>query len=338
MRYWLLREEQYAQLSPDQRNGIAVIVSNDYNNLLRIENLNHSQNLTPWLRRREAVALNVPEKLRRPHPVRIPPATLREYIRLARAGARRELSVIVHPYADKLLLYVESEGRISAHTLPSEPASLRLYLTRLKQRFGRLRISLIGNELRWLGEIMALNLDASVVFFAEKLPETSPGRQKPLRDILIITNLHGAPLPWLGKNLEFWARGLSGFRFRHLFGKLDPGRIENFLAQRPWDMAIYRGHATLQQGRLFWLLQDWWPVPERIATNYLHLACVEDAATLALRQLPARTVILPWLLLEDFDDAAFVREFLVRQQKTASVLAALRAIQQQFPHFAGIVW
>jgi len=154
--------------------------------------------------------------------------------------------------------------------------------------------------------------------------------------VLVLTNIHGAPLVELQKNLDFWSRGGVGVRFRHVFGQLALRRVEPLATGRAWDAIVYRGHAAIKDGALHWCLADGdWRVPHLATSVYLHLACIDDSDSLALAALPAERILMPLRPIIDFDDAELVRIFFERQRMASSFVGAARAVQQKFSQF---VW
>lgn len=320
-----------------ERTGVALVVSDDYTSLLRIENLAKAHNLTPWLRRRAGIPVSIAEKWRSVQFRPVMSSAVRPLIRQARYGAfTDEIAVIIHVLSDRYVVhaFAGSGGHIAARVLPARAADLRVLLSRLKLRYGHLQLTVIDRSAELLDALVKFGFGSRLLLEAERLAELVQGREKALRDVLVVTNLNGPELPVLLENLGFWSRGPGGCRFRHVYGQLTARRAEKALTQRHWDLIIYRGHAHIVDGRIAWLAEAPWALPSGVCRIYMHLACLDTPEKLDLAQLPAPKVMTPLSLVSDFNDADFVREFLVRHQKSGSFLGAARAVQKTYPHFA----
>lgn len=337
MKYWILTETQYARLGLAQRTGVAAIVTDDYTSLLRLEQLKQARNLTPWLRRRHGLAVTIADRLRSLRPRQVEIHVLREIVRLARYGLPDdEIAVTIHATADRYVVHAELGGAIAARVVPARTAELRVLLSRLKLRYGRLRITIIDRSCGLLSQIRSFGLDCGLVLEAERMADLVRGRERETRDILVVTNLNGPELPQLMENLDFWSRGPGGCRFRHIYGQLTARRAENAVTRRHWDMVIYRGHGQVIDGRICWLAENAWPVPPGIGDTYLHLACLDSPQLLDMAHLPAGRVMTPLSLIPDFQDATFVRELITRLQKSGNFMSSARALQRTYSDFAVI--
>lgn len=337
MKYWILTETQYLRLGLIQRTGVAAIVTDDYTSLLRIEHLGAARNLTPWLRRRHGLGVTVADRLRSTRPRQVEIHTMRELVRLARYGQPDdEIAVTVHATADRYVVHAELGGAIAARVVPARPAELRVLLSRLKLRYGRLRVTIIDRSCGLLSHIRSFGLDCPLVLEAERMADLVRGREREIRDILVVTNLNGPALPQLMENLDFWSRGPGGCRFRHIYGQLTARRAETALARRHWDMVIYRGHGQVLDGRICWQAEVPWPLPHGVAGAYLHLSCLDTPELLDITQLPAGRVMTPLSVIEDFQDAGFVRELITRLQKSGNFMSSARALQRSYHDFAVI--
>lgn len=337
MKYLILTQTQYKRLSPAHRAGVAVIVTDDYTSLLRIEHLKSARNLTPWLRRRHGLAVSIPDRVRGARSRHVEIHLMRELVRLARYGLPDdEIAVTVHALSDRYVVHAELGGAISARVIPAHSAELRVLLSRLKLRYGSLRITLIDRSCDLLVKIRNFGLECALVLEGERMTDLVSGRERETRDILVVTNLNGPALPQLMENLEFWSRGPGGCRFRHIYGLLTARRAESALAHRHWDMVVYRGHGHVVDGRICWQAEKVWPVPARIAHTYLHLSCLDAPQHLDMSQLPAGRLITPLGLIPDFPDAHFVRELIARLQKSGNFMSSARALQRSYRDLAVI--
>ncbi|MFZ5630400.1 MAG: hypothetical protein ACOY5B_14815 [Spirochaetota bacterium] len=316
---------------------MAAIVTDDYTSLLRVERLRSARNLTPWLRRRHGLGVTIADRLRSIRPRQVEVHILRELVRLARYGLPDdEIAVTIHATADRYVVHAELGGAIAARVVPARPAELRVLLSRLKLRYGRLRITIIDRTCGLLSQIRSFGLDCGLVLEAERMTDLVRGRERETRDILVVTNLNGPALPQLMENLDFWSRGPGGCRFRHIYGQLTARRAESALARRHWDMVVYRGHGQVIDGRICWQAEAPWPLPHGIGGAYLHLSCLDSPQLLDLAQLPAGRVMTPLSVIEDFQDADFVRELITRLQKSGSFLSSARALHRTYKDFAVI--
>ena len=312
-------------------------MTDDYTSLLRIERLQVGRNLTPWLRRRHGLAVTIADRLRSARPRQLEFHTLRELVRLARYRLPDdEIAVTIHATADRFVVHAELGGAIAARVIPARSAELRVLLSRLKLRYGRLRITIIDRSCELLSLVRSFGLGCGLVLEAERMADLVRGREREARDILVVTNLNGPDLPQLMDNLDFWSRGPGGCRFRHIYGQLNSRRAESALSRRHWDMVIYRGHGQVIDGRICWQAESPWPVPQAIADTYLHLACLDAPQRLDIGQLPAGRVMTPLSLVTDFPDAPFVRELITRLQKSGNFMSSARALQRAYPDFVVI--
>lgn len=320
-----------------QRTGIAAIVRDDYTSLLRLERLKSARNLTPWLRRRHGLVVTIADRLRGARPRQVEIHVLRELVRLARYGLPDdEIAVTIHATADRYVVHAEFGGSVAARVVPARSAELRVLLSRLKLRYGRLRITIIDRSCELLSQVRSFGLECGLVLEAERMTDLVRGREREIRDILVVTNLNGPALPQLMDNLDFWSRGPGGCRFRHIYGQLTARRAESALARRHWDMVIYRGHGQVIDGRICWQADNPWPVPPGIGDTYLHLSCLDSPHLLDIAQLPAGRVMTPLGLVSDFQDAGFVRELITRLQKSGNFMSSARALQRAYSDFAVI--
>ncbi|GAB4427614.1 MAG: hypothetical protein OHK0011_09560 [Turneriella sp.] len=325
------------RLGMTQRTGVAAIITDDYTSLLRVERLRSARNLTPWLRRRHGLGVTIADRLRSIRPRNVEVHILRELVQLARYGLPDdEIAVTIHATADRYVVHAELGGAIAARVVPARPAELRVLLSRLKLRYGRLRITIIDRTCGLLSQIRSFGLDCGLVLEAERMTDLVRGREREVRDILVVTNLNGPALPQLMENLDFWSRGPGGCRFRHIYGQLTARRAESALVRRHWDMVIYRGHGQVIDGRISWQAEAPWPLPQGVAGVYLHLSCLDAPQLLDLAQLPAGRVMTPLGVIEDFQDAHFVRELITRLQKSGSFMKSARALQRTYKDFTVI--
>lgn len=286
------------------------------------------------MRRRNSVPLDLPLRLKGEDVRGVTVADMLKLVRLVKQRNPAEfIDVRIHALGDRFVVHASSGDNIAARVV-AQVGDLRALLTRLRLKYHRLRFTLIANDLALLKTLMAVDANASVVFEAERFAELRADSELKLRDVLVLTNIHGAPLAELQTNLDFWSRGVVGVRFRHVFGQLSLRRIEHLATGRAWDAIIYRGHASIKDGALHWCLADGaWRVPHLTASVYLHLACIDDSDALALAALPAERILMPLRPVIDFDDAELVRIFFERQRMASSCVAAARSVQQKFSQF-----
>ncbi|MBL8035490.1 MAG: hypothetical protein JNJ69_17440 [Leptospiraceae bacterium] len=318
--------------------GVAAVVSDDYRFLLRIENIRHQKNLTPWLRRRQTVELDIPLRLRKSGPQQPTSAEFRELMRAARRGATGDaLEVRIHNAAERAIVHTERYGFISATSVKTEGGALRSLLTGLSRRSPSLRLTLIGKNLATLKQVLSFSLPVQLSFYREGADLPAQAEQREMREVLVLSNISGPRLPFVEQNLDFWSRGLPGFRFRHVFGQLTKKRVEAALHQREWDCLIYRGHGRARTGGIFLELGDGlFRLPVLHLSLYMHLACMANFHKLELEDLPVSRLVTPTTLLTDFDDRRVLEIFFAKYRVSGSVDLAIRAVQAQFPRFVSI--
>lgn len=314
--------------------GIRVIVSDNFQYLVRIEDARRSINLTPWLRRKESVHVQVPTHLKQKKERHLSNAEFAAIAAAARTGKNQAAtSVTVHALPRGFVVHLDAAGRFSAHRVESD-AELKNLLKRAERQFRRLDVTVISSTLQTLRLVYAALPSHAFVLERERLSEIALPAGKSLRSVLVLTNIAGIELAELEKNLAFWSKGISGFRFRHVFGQLTAKRVESSLLGREWDVVIYRGHGAATGKGVYWKLLDGeWLVPPAIAPVYIHSSCLADSELLPLDRLPAPQFITPLTYLADFDDSRLVRQFLERYKASRNVKSALRSAQAEFSQF-----
>ena len=335
LKYWLVTESQLRRLKTRKgKSGLAAVVSDDFAFLHRIENLFFDWNITPWIRRKDSVAVDVLQRLKDAAPTELTAGEMRKFVSAARQGpAGDAVEIRIQALSDRYVVHASLNGRIAARA-PQSAGELRALLTRFKLKYRNIRLTVIAMDLKRVVEIFGYGLDAGIVFELERLQELRPRRERVVREILIFTNIAGGELPELEKNLAFWSRGISGFRFRHIFGQLTQKRVESVLALKEWDCLIYRGHGIARDGAIAWRLADGlWTLPPFLSSLYLHLSCLENPADLLLEKLPTARVMTPLKPLVDFDDSALVKLFIERYNLSASLISAARSVQALYPQF-----
>lgn len=336
LKYQLLTESHRRSLKKNKARGIGAIVSDDYSQLLRIENLYFGTNLTPWLRRSGAAPVEVRTKFRAQSENALSQPELRYFIEAARFARSGQAEVRLHAVADKIVMHVAADDSLSAQVFDRNILKLRGELRRVRQIHGCFRVTLVSDRFAELTELYKLKLAQGIVLQQERSPERKPRFRREIRDVLVLTNISGAPLPMLDERLNFWSKGLPGFRFRHVYGQLTRRRVEAALDNREWPLIVYRGHGRVSGGRFCLDLADGvYPLEASVAELYVHSACLAEPEKLSLAQLPAQNVITPLEYLADFDDADLVEHLLKRYHATGSVHAAIRAVQQRYSQF---VW
>jgi hypothetical protein len=317
-----------------KKAGLAAVVSDDFSFLIRIENLFFDWNLTPWIRRKDSVSIDVLQRLKDAAPAALTPGEMRKFVGAARQGPAGEpVEIRIHTLQNCYVVHAALKGRIAAR-VPQTAGELRALLTRFKLKYRNIRITLVGSNLKQLAQVFGYNLEAGIVFELERLQELRPRHERQIREVLVFTNIAGPALPELEKALDFWSKGIPGFRFRHIFGQLTRKRVEAVLALKEWDCLVYRGHGVAREGAIAWQLTDGvWPLPPFTCSAYLHVSCLANPDELRIEKLPTARVLTPLKPIEDFDDAALVRLFIERYKAAGSVVSAVRSVQSLYPQF-----
>ncbi len=335
LKYWLTTESQLRRMKNARRKGgLAVVVSDDFSFLIRIENLFFDWNLTPWIRRKDSVLIDVLQRLKDAAPATLTPGEMRRFVAAARQGPAGEpVEIRIHALQNCYVVHAALKGRIAAR-VPHTAGELRALLTRFKLKYRNIRLTLVASELTHVTQLFSYNLEAGIVFELERMQELRPRHERQIREVLVFTNIAGPALPELEKNLDFWSKGISGFRFRHIFGQLTRKRVEAVLALKEWDCLIYRGHGVAREGAIAWRLTDGiWILPPFSCSAYLHVSCLANPVDLRLERLPTACVLTPLKPIPDFDDAALVRHFIERYKAAGSVISAVRSVQALYPQF-----
>lgn len=315
-------------------SGIRVVVSDNFQYLIRIEDALHGHNLTPWLRRKESLLVQVPTHLKAKKVRQLSSAEFAGLAATARTGKNQAaVAVHVHALTPGHAVHVAVPGRFSAHRVYTD-AELKSLLKRAERQFGRLEVTVVSATLKTLHLVYALLPSHSLTFERERGSQLAAPGRAPLRSVLVLTNVAGMDLGHLEQNLPFWSKGISGFRFRHVFGQLTAKRVEASLLGREWDLVVYRGHGKATESGLQWKLVDGeWLVPPAIAPVYVHSSCLANSELLPLDSLPAAHFITPLTYLTDFDDSRLVRLFLERYKASRNIQSAIRAAQAEFGQF-----
>lgn len=314
--------------------GIAAVVSDDFRWLIRIEDLRRRRSLTPWIRRRESAPVDVRAKFFGKSKSALLSVELRPFVEAARGVHSAPPDVRVHAVGESYVLHASTDNQLSSCVISKSGADLRFNLQRFQKLFGAYRVTLITDQMIDVLKIFALQLTNGIAVEAERVHERRFRRGREIRDILILTNISGSALPALEANLAFWSKGMTGYRFRHIYGQLTARRVESALVGREWDCIVYRGHASAAGGAFVWNLSDGqWLVPRLACALYLHSACLAGPEHLNVGKLPAERVLTPLQYLPDFDDANLVSLLLTRYQITGSVSAAIRGVQSVYPQF-----
>lgn len=336
LKYWLITETIWRSRKKVQPHGIAAIVSDDFAGLICIEALRSRQNLTPWIRRKGSAPVDVRIKLRTSAISQLSAAELRPFIEAARQARGTVTEVSVHAVNDRYVLHAAAEDGLSALVIKRELPALRKQLRVFRQIFGSYRLTMIAATPRELCDAYKMKLASAITLQGEGVNQRSFRRAREIRDVLVLTNISGPALPMLDANLAFWSKGITGFRFRHVYGQLTRRRVEAALESRDWHLIVYRGHGSSGKGRFCLNLSDGiWPISTMGPALYLHSACLAEPRDLALENLPAKNILTPLEYLPDFDDAALMELLLGRYKATGSLAAALRAVQLRYPQF---VW
>lgn len=309
-------------------------MSDDFAYLIRIENLFFDWNMTPWIRRKDSVTVDVLQKWKDKSPAELTPGEMRRFIRVAREGPAGEpVEIRVHALEDRYVVHASLRGRVAARSSRTA-GELRALLTRFKLKYRNIRITLIATDFKQLTQLFNYKLDAGIIFELERLQELRPRRERQIREVLVFTNIAGSPLPELETNLDFWSKGVQGFRFRHVFGRLTQKRVESVLALKEWDCIVYRGHGVAKEGAISWRLVDGvWSLPPFATGVYLHVSCLANPEDLRLEKLATARVMTPLQAITDFDDAALVRLFIERYRLSGSLISAVQSVQAIYPQF-----
>jgi hypothetical protein len=335
LKYWLATESQVQRLKMNRKKtGLAAVVSDDFSYLHRIENLLFAWNMTPWIRRRDSISVNILQRHKDAAPVLLSAREMRQFINVARQGPAGEpVDIRIHALDGRFVVHAALKGRVAARAAQTA-GELRALLTRFKLKYRNMQLTLIATELARLAEIYQYNLGAGIVFELERLQELRPRRERVLREVLVFTNIAGSALPQLQENLSFWSKGIPGFRFRHIFGQLTRKRVESVVALKEWDCLIYRGHGVARDGAITWRLADGvWTLPPFSSSLYIHASCLANPYELRLEKLATERILTPVTPIADFDDAALIRLFMERYRISGNLVSAVRSVQSLYPQF-----
>ncbi|HRP68423.1 MAG TPA: hypothetical protein PLY93_02735 [Turneriella sp.] len=317
-----------------KKRGLYVVVSDDFRYLLRIENTYKKANLTPWLRRKDTATLEIPHRLKKNTPVPIDIHHMRNFITCARKGLAGDgVEVRIHAHLRRFIVHASHQGAIAVRVVETL-GELKALLTRFKLKYQNIRVALIDRDFTNIVAIFRFRLGLSLFFELERLFDLRLPRVRTIREVLVLTNLAHGGIDALQTNLPFWSKGILGFRFRHVYGNLDKRRVEEMITQKQWDLLLYRGHAVVEKGCIHWRLADGnFKVPELNTLLYFHLSCLPNPEKLRLDKIPATQLLTTLAVVEDFDDALLVDNFLTRYKLSMNIRSAMRSLQQEYPQF-----
>lgn len=182
---------------------------------------------------------------------------------------------------------------------------------------------------RWLHSLSEKQISLKMVM-AEQPDRVNSNKtrkkHKNLNRVLVITNLNGSFLKYVNEGLEFYGRGVKGFQWRHVFGKLTHDRFKTCFGSKP-DILIYRGHALVKNQRIFIPLADGEAeIPLKSVYLYMHLACTDISTGEDLLELPGTENLVPVSYMRDKNDSEFVQELFssaIENQSWHQVMASV---------------
>ncbi|MBV6494736.1 MAG: hypothetical protein LDLANPLL_02773 [Turneriella sp.] len=286
------------------------------------------------MRRKDALTINVPIRMQQDKSIPLTVREMKEFTTLARQGAINDaIDIRIHAHMQRFFAHAAYKGAIASRVAQGL-GELRAILTRWKMKYKKIHITLIDTDLANAVAIFRFGLNHGIYFELERVFDLRIERVREIREVLVLTNIADNNLQALQTNLPFWSKGIPGFRFRHIFGALTKKRVENILANKAWDLVIYRGHATVDKASINWRLSDGtWKVIPLGHSLYFHLSCIPEAEKLRIEKLPSTQLLAPLSPIEDFDDVPLVETFLERYKFSNSIRSAVRSIQDKFPQF-----
>lgn len=180
-----------------------------------------------------------------------------------------------------------------------------------------------------------LKPDRTEILFPKKLESSPFDWKRPVKDILIISNLAGPILDGLTTYPEKWSIAPQGIHVRHLFGSMNKDRCEKVIQEKNWDCVIYRGHSEIKDGLISYLLEDGslFPVTKISTRLYIHLGCIPLTQKNDIVEIPASLCLLPFRLLQDQNDSSIAKDiFLAFKGNRAreDLIAALSRFNERF--------
>ena len=184
-------------------------------------------------------------------------------------------------------------------------------------------------------QYFSLNPEITEIQFPRERKVSFFDWKRPLRDILVISNLSGPFLHGLSEKPENWSSAPQGIHVRHIFGPLKNDRCERIISENNWDCIIYRGHSEIKKGSLSYLLADGslYPVHNLPTRLYIHLGCIPLSKMNDIKCLPAALSLVPFQLLPDQNDsrvASDIFESLISFKTKDNLIKALKKFNERF--------
>lgn len=177
--------------------------------------------------------------------------------------------------------------------------------------------------------------EGTEILFPNRLETTPFDWKRPIKDVLVISNLAGPTLNGLTNHPEKWSTAPQGIHVRHLFGSINRDRCERVIQEKSWDCVIYRGHSEIREGMVSYLLEDGslYPVKKISTRLYIHLSCIPLTKENDITEMPASLCLLPFRLLKDQEDSNIAKDiFLAFKGPRAreDLIIALRKFNERF--------
>ena len=201
-------------------------------------------------------------------------------------------------------------------------------------------------------DVVSLGLPYKASYHPRQLDKETPGVKGSLkvRRVMVITNISGGYLRHLNEspNKAWWDDGPQKISWKHVFGNFTKKRIEHLIEEekifQTYDLVIYRGHGTIQNGLIQWRLDDHsYEISGDYTSRYIHLSCltVQNAKD-DLLHLPFREAVLPIGFFPDRDDSVFIQNIfkLMIKEKRSFREACRESLwgKQRIPFFLLLVF
>ena len=336
---YLITSSLLAIEQSNEKNAYIVRIHSESKSLRGIYRAGNLNSLTPWIRRAGAAPLvnsiQLPSRIESARLFPLRKADFKKFLALARkARTAQKMNVVLIPQRRAYQCIAQTNEKEIALTIPRNPIILAKTLRSMQRHFPIEKISIFTDRLKDLMEIQPLKTAVPIKGIrpsSAEMPNSIDSKWS--KNVVVLTNVAQNDLPYLQKNLDFWARGVPGFRLKHVFGILTPARIERELLNRENCILAYRGHARYTSKGVVWQLESGdYRVPTQSVSVYFHLAC-GSPHDLPLKCLPGHDNLITFAPIEDFDDASLFRQFLIQLRTKQRLASALFDIQKTYPQF-----
>lgn len=156
-------------------------------------------------------------------------------------------------------------------------------------------------------------------------------RTRSIRKILVISNHSGEDLKGVKESGAAIYFRQYAFEMKHISGRIHSSQIRYYMENFTYDLVVYRGHAEVKSGRIFWMLEDEnYSPPVNAFARYIHSACLYSPdGEEELTEFPFREGLLPSGYYRDHSDEEWLKRFLHSLSEGISFFSAWLMVKRQ---------